>query len=161
MRRQPASHPALPTEPSGTAEAKAKLPLPFLHNAGTPLAMARCPFSLSSLLTLDTQTPSHAGSKCRRSWLIRSQWLSDFGGWRDGIPEETLAGRKKPLVVITRKLPDQVETRMRELFDARLHIEDRPMNEAELAKAMQEADVLVPTITDKIDAALIAKPGQT
>ena len=39
-----------------------------------------------------------------------------------------MAGKKKPLVVITRKLPDQVETRMRELFDARLNIEDRPMH---------------------------------
>ena len=37
-----------------------------------------------------------------------------------------MAGRKKPLVVITRKLPDQVETRMRELFDARLNLDDRP-----------------------------------
>jgi glyoxylate reductase len=84
---------------------------------------------------------------------------ADFGGLRGRIPEETLAGRKKPLVVITRKLPDQVETRMRELFDARLHVEDRPMTETELVKAMQEADVLVPTITDKINATLIERAG--
>jgi glyoxylate reductase len=70
-----------------------------------------------------------------------------------------MAGRKKPLVVITRKLPDQVETRMRELFDARLNVDDRPMSQAELAKAVKEADVLVPTITDRIDAALIAQAG--
>jgi glyoxylate reductase len=70
-----------------------------------------------------------------------------------------MVGRKKPLVVITRKLPDQVETRMRELFDARLVVEDRPMTQPELVAAVKEADVLVPTITDRIDAALIAEAG--
>lgn len=70
-----------------------------------------------------------------------------------------MAGRKKPLVVITRKLPDQVETRMRELFDARLNVDDRPMSQPELVAAVKEADVLVPTITDRIDAALIAQAG--
>ncbi len=67
--------------------------------------------------------------------------------------------RKKPLVVITRKLPDQVETRMRELFDARLNLDDRRMTQPELVAAVKEADVLVPTITDRIDAALIAQAG--
>ena len=71
-----------------------------------------------------------------------------------------MAGRKKPLVVITRKLPDPVETRMRELFDARLNVEDRPMSQPELVAAVKEADVLVPTITDTIDAALIAQAGE-
>ncbi len=70
-----------------------------------------------------------------------------------------MAGRKKPLVVITRKLPDPVETRMRELFDARLNVEDRPMSQAELIAAVKEADVLVPTVTDTIDAAVIAEAG--
>ncbi|QND68904.1 D-glycerate dehydrogenase [Mesorhizobium loti] len=67
--------------------------------------------------------------------------------------------QKRPLVVITRKLPDPVETRMRELFDARLNVEDRPMTQPELVAAVKEADVLVPTITDNIDAALIAQAG--
>ncbi len=71
-----------------------------------------------------------------------------------------MAGRKKPLVVITRKLPDPVETRMRELFDARLNVEDRPMTQPELVAAVREADVLVPTITDTIDAALIEQAGE-
>ncbi|MCB1452028.1 MAG: D-glycerate dehydrogenase [Rhizobiaceae bacterium] len=71
-----------------------------------------------------------------------------------------MAGKKKPLVVITRKLPDQVETRMRELFDARLNVDDKPMTQPELVAAVREADVLVPTITDKIDAALIAQAGE-
>jgi len=70
-----------------------------------------------------------------------------------------MQGKKKPLVVITRKLPDVVETRMRELFDARLNIDDKPMTHDELVAAMQEADVLVPTITDRIDEALIAQAG--
>ncbi|MGD1015423.1 MAG: D-glycerate dehydrogenase [Roseiarcus sp.] len=68
--------------------------------------------------------------------------------------------RKKPLVIVTRKLPDLVETRMRELFDARLNVDDKPMSESEIADAMREADVLVPTITDSIGAPLIAQAGE-
>ena len=66
---------------------------------------------------------------------------------------------KKPLVIVTRKLPEQVETRMRELFDARLNLDDAPMTAAQLVEAMSTADVLVPTITDHINAGLIAKAG--
>ncbi|QTC90617.1 2-hydroxyacid dehydrogenase [Brevundimonas goettingensis] len=62
-------------------------------------------------------------------------------------------------VVLTRRLPDAVETRMRELFDAELNLKDRPMDRAALEAAMQRADVLVPTITDEIDAALINGAG--
>ena len=67
--------------------------------------------------------------------------------------------RKKPLVVVTRKLPDQIETRMRELFDARLNVEDVPMTQAQLSEAMATADVLVPAITDRIDARVIEAAG--
>jgi glyoxylate reductase len=70
-----------------------------------------------------------------------------------------MTSRKRPLVVITRKLPDPVETRMAELFDVRLNAEDTPMNAAALEAAMQKAEVLVPTVTDKITADLIAKAG--
>ena len=70
-----------------------------------------------------------------------------------------MAKAKKPLVVVTRKLPDCVETRMRELFDARLNLDDKPMTQAELAEAVKTADVLVPTVTDRIDAAVLAKAG--
>jgi glyoxylate reductase len=66
---------------------------------------------------------------------------------------------KKPLVIITRKLPEAVETRMRELFDARLNLDDVPMTATQLAEAVATADVLVPTITDRIDSSLIAKAG--
>ena len=67
--------------------------------------------------------------------------------------------RKKPLVIVTRKLPDVIETRMMELFEPRLNIDDAPMNRAALAAAMNEADVLVPTVTDRIDADLIKGAG--
>ena len=66
---------------------------------------------------------------------------------------------RKLKVVLTRRLPDAVETRMRELFDAELNLKDRPMDRAALEAAVAYADVLVPTITDEIDADLIAKAG--
>ena len=68
-------------------------------------------------------------------------------------------GKKKPLVIVTRKLPDVVELRMCELFDTRLNVDDKPMSAAQLAEAMKTADVLVPTVTDRIDAALLAQAG--
>jgi len=66
---------------------------------------------------------------------------------------------RKPKVIVTRKLPDPVETRMRELFDAELNLSDEPMDRAQLEAAVGRADVLAPTITDKINAELIAKAG--
>jgi glyoxylate reductase len=71
-----------------------------------------------------------------------------------------MPNRKKPLVVVTRKLPDRVETRMRELFDARLNLDDKPMTAGELAAAVKTADVLVPTVTDHIDAAVLSQAGE-
>ncbi len=62
-------------------------------------------------------------------------------------------------VVVTRRLPEPVERRMAELFDVTLRDEDRAMTREELVRAVKTADVLVPTITDKIDAALIAQAG--
>ncbi|WP_046861633.1 2-hydroxyacid dehydrogenase [Microvirga massiliensis] len=67
--------------------------------------------------------------------------------------------KKRPVVVVTRRLPDVVETRMRELFDTRLNLEDKPLEASELVEAVQSADVLVPTVTDEIDAALLAQAG--
>lgn len=67
---------------------------------------------------------------------------------------------KKPLVVVTRKLPDTVETRMRELFDAQLNLDDKPMTQAQLAEAVKAADVLVPTVTDRIDASVLSQSGE-
>lgn len=62
-------------------------------------------------------------------------------------------------VAVTRRLPELVETRMKELFDVQLRDDDVPMSAAELAAAMANSDVLVPTITDHIDAAMIAAAG--
>ncbi len=72
---------------------------------------------------------------------------------RDRIMGET------PRVVVTRKLPEAVERRMGELFDIRLNDDDAAMGPAELAGAMRSADVLVPTVTDRLDAALMAQAG--
>ncbi len=65
----------------------------------------------------------------------------------------------KPVVIVTRKLPDSVETRMCELFDTRLNLEDKVMSQAQLVEAVKTADVLVPTVTDNIDEALINQAG--
>ncbi|WP_417316610.1 2-hydroxyacid dehydrogenase [Emcibacter sp.] len=66
---------------------------------------------------------------------------------------------RKPLVIVTRKLPDPIETRMMELFDVKLNLEDRPFSTAEMIEAIKEADVLVPTVTDRIDARILAQAG--
>ncbi|MDH4440453.1 MAG: D-glycerate dehydrogenase [Rhizobium sp.] len=70
-----------------------------------------------------------------------------------------MTNRKRPSVYITRKLPDAVETRMRELFEAELNIDDLPRTREQLIAAVRSCDVLVPTVTDRIDAALIAEAG--
>ncbi len=71
-----------------------------------------------------------------------------------------MSNRKKPLVIVTRKLPDTIETRMCELFDTRLNLDDTPMGQSELAEAMKTADVLVPTVTDRLDASVLSQSGE-
>ena len=71
-----------------------------------------------------------------------------------------MATGKKPLVVVTRRLPDRIEMRMRELFDARLNSDDKPMTQAQLVDAAKTADVLVPTVTDHIDRAVLSQSGE-
>ncbi len=66
---------------------------------------------------------------------------------------------KRPLVIVTRKLPDVIETRMMELFRARLNLDDQAMDRAALKQAMAEAEVLVPTVTDRIDADILSAAG--
>ena len=68
--------------------------------------------------------------------------------------------RSKTVVVVTRKLPDAIETRMMELFDVRLNLDDHPMTASELAEAVKVADVLVPTVTDRIDAKILSQAGE-
>ncbi|WP_417279994.1 2-hydroxyacid dehydrogenase [Celeribacter sp.] len=63
-------------------------------------------------------------------------------------------------VVVTRALPEQVETRMKELFDVELNHTDEKMDKAALVKAMQRADVLVPCVTDRIDAGMLGQAGE-
>ncbi|MBM3573372.1 MAG: D-glycerate dehydrogenase [Alphaproteobacteria bacterium] len=66
---------------------------------------------------------------------------------------------KRPLVFITRKLPDAIETRMMELFNCRLNHDDSPMSQAQLVKAVKTSDILVPTVTDRIDARILSQAG--
>ncbi|MEM6907955.1 MAG: D-glycerate dehydrogenase [Pseudomonadota bacterium] len=66
----------------------------------------------------------------------------------------------KPKVVVTRHLMPHVEARMSELFETTLNIADTPMSRADLSAAMQDCDVLVPTVTDRIDGEMIAQAGE-
>lgn len=76
---------------------------------------------------------------------------------RPATPEKRL--ERKPRVVVTRHLSTAVEERMRELFDVELNATDRPLSRDELVTATQRCDVLVPTVTDTIDADVIAAAG--
>ncbi|MVO18327.1 NAD(P)-dependent oxidoreductase [Parasedimentitalea huanghaiensis] len=68
--------------------------------------------------------------------------------------------RERLSVVVTRRLPEVVETRLSELFDVTLRTEDTPLTRAQLAEIMARADVLIPTVTDTIDARLLAQAGE-
>ncbi|WP_435139513.1 2-hydroxyacid dehydrogenase [Pseudopelagicola sp. nBUS_19] len=63
-------------------------------------------------------------------------------------------------VVVTRRLPEAVETRLSELFDVRLRDGDAPMSREELVDSVKDTDVLVPTLSDRIDSTLIAQAGK-
>src|SRR4029079_17757790 len=66
---------------------------------------------------------------------------------------------ERPLIIVTRKLPDVVETRLRELFDPRLNLEDRPFGRDELIDAVKKANVLIHTVTDRIDRSVLSQAG--
>jgi glyoxylate reductase len=66
---------------------------------------------------------------------------------------------KRPFIIVTRKLPDPIETRMMELFACRLNLDDTPLSKVELIAAVERADVLVPTVTDRIDAEVLEAAG--
>ena len=68
--------------------------------------------------------------------------------------------QSKPRVVVTRKLPDPIETRMMELFDVQLNLTTEAMSKADLIEAVKTADVLVPTVTDRIDAAILSQAAE-
>ncbi|HRK64339.1 MAG TPA: D-glycerate dehydrogenase [Terricaulis sp.] len=67
---------------------------------------------------------------------------------------------KKLKVIVTRRLPEPVETRLKELFDAELNAEDKPFTTEELAAAVARADVLVPTVTDRVDGRVLSRAGE-
>ncbi|KPU83501.1 2-hydroxyacid dehydrogenase [Marinosulfonomonas sp. PRT-SC04] len=69
------------------------------------------------------------------------------------MPEERLS------VVVTRRLPEAVEMRMKELFDVELRETDVPMTRDEIVDAMKRADVLVPTLSDTVDAKMLTQAG--
>src|SRR5260221_1044907 len=96
--------------------------------------------------------PPRAGHS-RRRWVWQWSAGREMPGAGEPMPP------KKPLVIVTRKLPDVIETGMMELFDAALNLDDTPMTQAQLVAAVQQGDVLVPTITDRIDAAVLAQAG--
>ncbi|WP_075995304.1 2-hydroxyacid dehydrogenase [Salaquimonas pukyongi] len=66
----------------------------------------------------------------------------------------------KPKIIVTRKLPDAVETRMCELFDTELNLDDTPFSRARLIEAVKTAECLVPTVTDRIDRSVIGQAGE-
>ena len=69
--------------------------------------------------------------------------------------------QNKPRVVVTRKLPDPIETRMMELFDVQLNLTDEAMSRTDLIEAVRTADVLVPTVTDRIDAKILSQAEES
>ena len=69
------------------------------------------------------------------------------------------SSKQKPLVIVTRKLPEAIETRLMELFDTRLNVDDAPLSSAQLVEAVKTADVLVPTVTDRIDSRVLSQAG--
>ena len=62
-------------------------------------------------------------------------------------------------VIVTRRLPDEIEARLKELFDVKFNRRDQPMSAEQLAEAMAEADILIPTVTDDLPAGLIEQAG--
>ncbi len=70
-----------------------------------------------------------------------------------------MPSKAKPRVIVTRRLPDVIETRMMELFNCKLNLDDEPMTQQQLAQAVKEAEVLVPTVTDRIDAGVLSQAG--
>src|SRR5713226_5429070 len=87
--------------------------------------------------------------------LRAGQATSGIGN-RAGMPP---ASKKKPLVIVTRTLPDAIETRLMELFDTRLNTDDKPLSTTQLIEAVKTADVLVPTVTDRIDSRVLSQAG--
>ncbi len=65
----------------------------------------------------------------------------------------------RPLVIVTRRLPDGIEARMRDQFDARLNVSDTPMDATAMKEAVKSAEILVPTVTDRVGSEIIESAG--
>src|SRR6476646_5494064 len=108
--------------------------------------------------------PSQDDALSREAGSVRKGGAPGYGRnpLRGALPASILAGpfmAERPIVIVTRKLPDVVETRLRELFDARLNLDDRPFSREELIEAAKTANVLVPTVTDRIDRGVLSQAG--
>ena len=66
---------------------------------------------------------------------------------------------KKAKIVVTRKLPDAVEAQMLEIFEAKFNLKDIPLSQSQLIKASNWADILVPTVTDQVNATVLNAAG--
>jgi len=89
----------------------------------------------------------------------RVRQFRNVRGTRRAAPGGSMRPGRKLKVIVTRRLPREIEARMMELFDTRLNEDDRPLDRAAMTQAVAEADVLVPTVTDTIDGDLIGQAG--
>ena len=62
----------------------------------------------------------------------------------------------KPRVVVSRKWPQEVERKMRELFDVQLNEEDIPMSVSQMHEALRTADAFCPTVSDNVSAEVLS-----
>ena len=124
--------------------------------------MCHCLFNLARGLPANLWFRNPAARPA--AWRVKNRAdCSGYGGWvlvpnavlrhhaikASGLKSQGRAkvARERLSVVVTRRLPEPVETRLCELFDVRLRSDDTPMTRQELVAALQEADVLVPTVT--------------
>jgi glyoxylate reductase len=84
--------------------------------------------------------------------------MHDFTKWM-ALRGRVSMNKPKTKVFVTRKLPDSIETRMMELFDVQLNLTDAALSRAQLVEAVKTCEVLVPTVTDDIDADVLAAGG--
>ena len=106
-----------------------------------------------------TGPPLANGGAAALAALWTSHRPTCYGNPKIARSRERPMTKTKPLVIVTRRLPDAIETRMMELFDTRLNLDDQPMTSAQLIEAAKEADVLVPTVTDRIDLGTLSQAG--
>src|SRR5262249_47362488 len=117
------------------------------------------PGPLSSHVHLLQRDAPASKGQCRARRLKRPERSEPLCRVGERRRAATMRQRKKTLVVGTRQPPASAQTRLRELFDTQLNLDDKPMTAAQLADTVKSADVLVPTVTDRIDASVLSKAG--